>query len=58
MTGDVKIDPNGNTMTGLRLKDSAGFFFVAPAVLPPGGAFVTNSPAGKFWARSTRPVTW
>jgi hypothetical protein len=48
--GDVKIDPNGNTMTGFRLRDSAGSFFVASAVFPPGGAFTTDTAAEKFWS--------
>jgi hypothetical protein len=49
-SGDVEINPNGNTMTGFRLLDSAGNFFVASAVFPPGGAFTTDTAAQKFWS--------
>lgn len=49
-TGDVTIDPNGNTMSGFRLFDSAGSFFVASATFPPGGAFTTDTAAQKFWS--------
>jgi fibronectin-binding autotransporter adhesin len=62
MSGDVKIDPNGNTMTGLRLKDSAANFFVGTASFPPGGAFTTDSAAEKFWSSFNPPnylvATW
>ncbi len=49
-SGDVKIDPNGNTMSGFRLRDSAGNFFVAGAAFPAGGAFTTDTAAEKFWS--------
>ena len=49
-TGDVKIDPNGNTMTGFDLWDSAGNFFVGSAAFPPGGAFMTDDLTEKFWS--------
>jgi hypothetical protein len=48
-SGDVKLDPNGNTMTGFRLLDGAGSFFVGSAIFPPGGAFTTDTAAEKFW---------
>jgi autotransporter-associated beta strand protein len=54
-TGDVKIDPNGNTMTGFDLWDSAGNFFIAGANMPPGGAFVTNDATEKFWSSFNPP---
>jgi hypothetical protein len=54
-TGDVKIDPNGNTMTGFDLWDSAGNFFVGAANMPPGGAFVTNDATEKFWSSFNPP---
>jgi hypothetical protein len=54
-TGDVKIDPNGNTMTGFDLWDSAGNFFIAAANMPPGGAFVTNDATEKFWSSFNPP---
>jgi fibronectin-binding autotransporter adhesin len=50
VTGDVEIDPNGNTMTGFRLLDSAGSFFGASAAFPPGGAFTTDTGMEKFWS--------
>jgi autotransporter-associated beta strand protein len=49
-TGDLKIDPNGNTMTGFDLWDSAANFFVANAAFPPGGAFTTDDATEKFWS--------
>jgi hypothetical protein len=49
-TGDVKIDPNGNTMTGFDLYDSAGNFFTGNASFPPGGAFTTDDATEKFWS--------
>jgi hypothetical protein len=52
-SGDVKIDPNGNTMTSFRLKDSVANFFVANAAFPPGGAFTTDTAAQKFWSTFT-----
>jgi hypothetical protein len=52
-TGDVKLDPNGNTMTGFDLWDSAGSFFTASASFPPGGAFVTDDATEKFWSTFT-----
>ncbi|MGA2030972.1 MAG: autotransporter-associated beta strand repeat-containing protein [Thermoguttaceae bacterium] len=48
-SGDVEIDPDGNTMTGFRLWDSAGNFFVGSPVFPPGGAFTTDDATQKFW---------
>jgi autotransporter-associated beta strand protein len=48
-TGDVKIDPNGNTMTGFDLWDSAGNFFVGNATFPAGGTFTTDDATEKFW---------
>jgi hypothetical protein len=52
-TGDVKLDPNGNTMTGFDLWDSAGSFFTASASFPPGGAFITDDATEKFWSTFT-----
>ena len=49
----MKLDPNGNTMTGFRLLDSGGNFFVNPpplTVFPPGGAFTTDTATEKFWS--------
>ena len=37
-------------MTGFRLLDSAGNFFVASAAFPAGGAFTTDTAAEKFWS--------
>jgi len=50
-SGDVQIDPNGNTMTGFRLRDSApaASFFVASANIPSGGVFTTDTAYEKFW---------
>jgi hypothetical protein len=61
-TGDVKIDPNGNVMTGFDLYDSAGNFFVGAAAMPPGAAFITNDATEKFWSCFNPPnylvATW
>jgi hypothetical protein len=40
-------------MTSFRLKDSAANFFVANAAFPPGGAFITDTAAQKFWSTFT-----
>jgi hypothetical protein len=49
-SGNVKLDPNGNTMTSFRLWDSSAAFFVASPVFPAGGAFTTDTAAQKFWS--------
>ena len=42
-------------MTGFRLRDSRGSFFVASAAFPPGGAFTTDTAAEKFWGGFNPP---
>ena len=60
--GDVRLDPNGNTMTGFDLWDSAGNFFVGLAIFPPGFALTANDATEKFClvplTRQTTSPAW